>query len=133
MSKKTSISGFSSNEICILCIVRKVQESLGRKTNWQTVKSSFWIKYSDIDLNIIFSNILSNIDNRRKGRQFISIFLGPSYGQLQYYHSYNNLDRHHNLTPPQISFSKIMPMILYIFSLFFLKYYPIHKVYLDYY
>ena len=74
MSKKihlTSIGGLSSNEFHISCIILKtweVQESSERKSDWQTVKSLFSIKYSNIDANIIFSNILANIGRRLIGR-----------------------------------------------------------------
>ena len=41
-----------------------MQESPGRKPDWQTVKSSFSIKYSNIDVNIVFLNILADIAGR---------------------------------------------------------------------
>ena len=83
MSKKrplTCIGGLTSNDFCISCIILKscqVQESPGRKPDWQTIKSSFSIKDSNIDVNMNFSNILVNI-----GSRLISIFLGPPYEQI---------------------------------------------------
>ena len=46
------MGGLSSNDFCISCIILKgyeVQESLGRKPDWQTVKSLFSIQDSNID------------------------------------------------------------------------------------
>ena len=70
MSKKTPltyIGELSSNDFWISCIILKsceVQKSPGRKSDYQTVKNSFSIKYSNIDVNIIFSNILASIVSR---------------------------------------------------------------------
>ena len=41
-----------------------MQESTGRKPNGQTAKSVFSIKYSNINKNIIFSDISANIGNK---------------------------------------------------------------------
>ena len=53
---------------CIILKSCEVQKSPRRKSDCQTVKNSFSIKYSNIDVNIIFSNILASIGSKPIGR-----------------------------------------------------------------
>ena len=128
-----SIRGLSSNDFCISFIILKssqVQESLGKMPDWQTMKSSFSIKYSNVDVNIIFSIILANIESKLIGRYLISTVLRS----FLWVRTILTFLQSSGKTPSFKAVSNmiwVMLMIHLMFLSFLLEYYPKHEIYLD--
>ena len=116
--------------ICVSCIILikscEMWESPGRKQGLENCgKFTFnkilkhWYEYS-------LSKYLSKCWEEIHRTIVSTIFLSPSYIQVKYYLSSNHLKTCHHLKLPQISFSREISMILWIFVSFLLKYYLIH-------